>query len=107
MSTHPKSSMATELRNLLAGVTAGWATVGAMLWWDVLGLGGLIAAAEHWQIPALMLFWAFGSTFGIAAMATGLTIGTAAPEHGLRVLDRPLRRRADQPMVASTSRVTR
>lgn len=59
-------------RNCLAGVLTGWLIVGAMLYLDVAGLGGLVFGSEHWPLALLLMAGGFGVTFGSLAMSTAI-----------------------------------
>ncbi len=60
------------IRHCLAGIAAGWTTVGLMLWTDLAGIGTLAAASDLWPIPHLMLFAFFGLIFGSVAMGAAI-----------------------------------
>jgi hypothetical protein len=60
------------IRHCLAGMAAGWTTVGGLLWLDVAGLGGLVISSDLFPLPLLMLLASFGLTFGSVAVASGI-----------------------------------
>lgn len=60
------------LKHLLAG-TIGGALLGALiLWYDIAGLGTMIAASPDKVLALTMLFFGLFITFGSIAMAVGV-----------------------------------
>jgi hypothetical protein len=83
--------------HLAVGVAVGWAALAALLWLDVGGLTGLIAADHSGWVAVLMLMLFFALTFGSAAMGSAI-IGLShrdreedTPPRGLRLVLRPVR----------------
>lgn len=80
------------IRHCIAGILAGWMTVGLLLGLDVRGLGTLVAASDLWPVPLIMLAMFFAITFGSVAMAAAImSIGRedAAPGSHPAVPRRP------------------
>lgn len=60
------------IRHGLAGMSAGWLFVGALLGLDVAGLGTLIFAAPDWWLPLGLLLFGISITFSSLAMGAGI-----------------------------------
>jgi hypothetical protein len=79
-----------------AGVLAGWATVGGLLWLNTTGLRDLVMTSDLFPLPLVMLLASFGITFGSVAMGSAImALGRSSDAAGLT--RRPLvptRRRA-------------
>jgi hypothetical protein len=66
------SWVAFLVRHCLAGMIAGWATVGGLLWLDVAGLGDLVMTSDLFPLPLLMMLASFGLTFGSLALGSAI-----------------------------------
>jgi hypothetical protein len=58
------------LRHALLGIAAGWAILGALLYFS--SLGALMFASDSWFLALLLSASGFGVTFGSVAMGTAL-----------------------------------
>lgn len=83
--------------HLGVGIVAGWGALGLLLWLDIGGLGGLIAADHSGWVALMMLMLFFAITFGSAAMGSAIFgLSRHAPEQdtppgGLRLALKPAR----------------
>ena len=60
------------IAQFIGGAITGWLVLGAICYLDLSGLWTLLGRSDMWFVAIVMLGTAFGMTFGIAAMATGL-----------------------------------
>lgn len=62
-------------RHILLGTLVGWSFAGALVYFDVGGLGTLIFNSSQKWIAIVLLAWFFPITFGSAAVATAVLLG--------------------------------
>lgn len=62
-------------RHILLGAIVGWAFAGALVYFDVGGLGTLIFNSSQKWVAIALLAWFFPITFGSAAVATAVLLG--------------------------------
>jgi hypothetical protein len=68
----------------LAGIAAGWTTVGGLLWLNVAGLGSLVMSSDLFPLPLLMMLASFGLTFGSVAVGSAvMALGRSSESAGL------------------------
>lgn len=58
--------------HLAAGIVAGWAALGTLLWLDIGGIRSLIAADHSGWVAVIMMMLVFAITFGSAAMGSAI-----------------------------------
>jgi hypothetical protein len=72
MSVVQKIPFRSILAHLAIGVASGWLVLGGVLWFDVGGLGRLLAAAPSRGLIVAMLLAVFAITWGSAAMGAAI-----------------------------------
>lgn len=89
------------LGQFIGGAITGWLVLGSIFYLDLSDLRTLIGRSDMWFVATVMLGSAFGMTFGIAAMATGLCWrGTGLADDGDRKRARQLLRPVAEPAMA-------
>lgn len=60
------------MANLLIGTVIGWLFVGAVLVFDINGLGSLVMEADYRGLALFMMLFFFGKTFGFGYLTTAI-----------------------------------
>ncbi len=64
------------LPHLAIGVGVGWSVLGALVWFDIGGLGTLVSTARPRSVVIFMLMAVFAITWGSAAMGAAIMSDT-------------------------------
>lgn len=67
-------------KHILLGTLIGWSFAGALVFFDVGGLGTLIFNSSQKWVAIALLAWFFPITFGSAAVATAVLLGNEFDE---------------------------